>query len=101
MVVMHIAHMVDGVEPMEVDPPKDQEIMGVDPPPAWLTLVLQHHARAPLHDTINTASQNTWPAPYHQLSLRNRSSEEVRETVDPIEKQNTAVLPGRCAGLQH
>lgn len=101
MVVMHTAHMADGMEPMEVDPPKDREIMGVDPPPAWLTLVLQHHARAPLHDTINTHHRNTWPAPYHQLSLCNRSSKEVIETADPIEKQNTAVLLGRCAGLQH
>ena len=37
MVAMAVAHVADGVEPMEVDPPEDQEEpMEVDPPPAWL-----------------------------------------------------------------
>lgn len=37
MVAMSITHVADGVEPVEVDPPEDQEeLMEVDPPPIWL-----------------------------------------------------------------
>ena len=37
MVAMAIAHVADGVEPMEVDPPEGyEEPMEVDPPPARL-----------------------------------------------------------------
>lgn len=36
MVAMAIAHVADGVEHMEVDPPEDQEEpVEMDPPPAW------------------------------------------------------------------
>jgi len=35
---MAIAHVADGVEPMEVDPPEGkEEPMEMDSPPAWLT----------------------------------------------------------------
>ena len=45
MVAMAVTHMADGVEPLEVDPPEDQEEpMEVDPPPAWLPW---HHYTVP------------------------------------------------------
>jgi len=40
-----VAHVVGCVEPMEVNPPEDEEEpMEVDPPPAWLTW---HHYTVP------------------------------------------------------
>lgn len=36
MVVMAIAPVAGGVEPLEVGPPKDEVLLEVDPPPGWL-----------------------------------------------------------------
>lgn len=71
MVAVAVAHVADGVEPMEVDPPEDQEEpMEVDPPPAWLPW---HHYTVPGLPSMTPwqrRRRNTRPAPYHRPSHR-------------------------------
>ncbi|GAB0183248.1 EF-hand calcium-binding domain-containing protein 6 [Grus japonensis] len=71
MVVIAIAHVTDGVEPMEVYPPESQEEpMEVDPPPVWLTW---HHYTVPGLPSVTPwqrRCRSTQPVPYHWPSLR-------------------------------
>ena len=70
-VAMAIAYVADGVEPMEVDPPPDEEEpMEVDPPPGWLPW---HHAIVPgLPSTAPSTRcrRSAWPAPYRRPGRR-------------------------------
>lgn len=106
------AARADCVEPTEVDPPEDQgEPMEAAPPPARLPW--PHYTRPPLTTARRHQRRSARPAPCHRPSPRrkpdpprrrtknsNSSSEEVRETALPLQKQATAGLPGRSAGLR-